>query len=206
MRPLTSRPWTSFIARPGAEGLIVMYVGNLEPYQGIDLLLRSFAHVLERTDRADLVIIGGAVRDIDAYRETCRRLGIERRAHLVGPRPVDELAANLAAADVVVSPRLRGNNTPMKLSSYLHSGKALVATDLPTHTQLVDHRVALLAAPTPRAFADALERVILDDGLRLRLGAAGRRLAEEQFSYRVFHERLNGLLDWLEAQTRGAPA
>ena len=186
--------------------VVVMYVGNLEPYQGIDLLLQSFVRVIERTDGADLVIVGGAPPDIHAYRGECRRLGIVERVHFVGPRPIGELAAHLAEADVLVSPRLRGNNTPMKLYSYLHSGRALVATDLPTHTQVIDARVAVLAPPEPDAFARALLQVILDGELRARLGAAGRRLVEERFTYRAFRERLNGLLDWLETQTLRSPA
>lgn len=198
MRAETAGREPSLVARLGLDGLVVMYVGNLEPYQGIDLLLRSFAHVLERTDRVHLVVIGGVARDIDAYRAESRRLGIAQQVHFLGPRPVGELAGHLAEADVVVSPRLRGNNTPMKLYTYLHSGKALVATDLPTHTQLVDGRIAMLAAPHPRAFADALERVLLDASLRSRLGAAGREFVEERFTYRAFRERFNGLLDWLE--------
>jgi glycosyltransferase involved in cell wall biosynthesis len=190
-----------FLVRRSAAGLVVMYIGNLEPYQGIDLLLQSFARVIARTDRADLVIVGGAARDIEAYRGECRRLDIADRVHLVGPRPIGELAAHLAEADVVVSPRLRGNNTPMKLYSYLHSGRAVVATDLPTHTQVIDRQVAMLARPEPDAFAGALLSVILDADLRARLGDAGRRLVEERFTYRAFRERLNGLLDWLEAET-----
>jgi glycosyltransferase involved in cell wall biosynthesis len=191
----------------GADArVVVMYVGNLEPYQGIDLLLQSFVRVVERTDGADLVVVGGAPRDIHTYRGECRRLGIVGRVHFAGPRPIGELAAHLAGADVVVSPRLRGNNTPMKLYSYLHSGRALVATDLPTHTQVIDARVAVLAPPEPDAFAGALLRVILDEELRSRLGAAGRRLVEERFTYHAFRERLNGLLDWLEGQTQRSPA
>src|SRR5688572_33243844 len=73
-------------ARLGIDGLVVMYVGNLEPYQGIDLLLQSFARLLERTDRADLVIFGGAARDMEAYRGECQRLRIVSRAHFHGPR------------------------------------------------------------------------------------------------------------------------
>jgi glycosyltransferase involved in cell wall biosynthesis len=186
--------------------VVVMYVGNLEPYQGVDLLLQSFARVAARTDRADLVIVGGTPRDIAHYRGECTRLGIAPRVDFRGPRPIGELAAHLEEADVVVSPRLRGNNTPMKLYSYLHSGKALVATDLPTHTQVIDQDVAMLAAPHPAAFADALERVIGDEPLRARLGGAGRRLVEERFTYRAFRERLNGLLDWLETQALRRPA
>jgi len=207
-RPAGMEASRSPAAGPGRAPVVVMYVGNLEPYQGIDLLLQSFALLLQRTDRADLVVVGGTARDVAAYREECRRLGIAARVQFLGPRPIAELPAHLAAADVVVSPRLRGANTPMKLYSYLHSGKALVATELPTHTQLVDDRVAVLAAPRPLAFAEALERVILDADLRARLGAAGRRLVEERFSYQAFRQRLGGLLDWLEyeALAPGSPA
>jgi glycosyltransferase involved in cell wall biosynthesis len=187
----SSRPDRSVVPALGLAGPIVMYVGNLEPYQGIDLLLESFARVLRRT-HADLVVIGGAAADVAAYRARAAR------RHFLGPRQVGELAVNLAAADVLVSPRLHGNNTPMKLYSYLHSGKPLVATDLPTHTQLVDATVAILAAPTPEAFGDAIVRVLEDPALRVEIGAAGRRLVEERFTYRVFRERLNGLFDWLE--------
>jgi glycosyltransferase involved in cell wall biosynthesis len=186
--------------------LIVMYVGNLEPYQGIDLLLQSFVHVAARTEGSNLVIVGGAPPEIAAYQEVCRRLGIAARVQFRGPRPIAELAAHLADADVVVSPRVRGNNTPMKLYSYLHSGRAVVATDLPTHRQVIDERVAMLAPPEPGAFGNALLQVILDEDLRVRLGAAGRRLVEERFTYRAFRQRLDGLLDWLESQALRSPA
>ena len=44
----------------------------------------------------------------------------------------------LLAADVLVSPRLKGLNTPMKIYSYLDSGSAVLATRLRTHTQVLD--------------------------------------------------------------------
>ncbi|HXH82995.1 MAG TPA: glycosyltransferase [Candidatus Tectomicrobia bacterium] len=182
------------------DGLVVMYVGNLEPYQGIDLLLASFARVCRASEGHALVVVGGSPRDVEAYRTRCQPLGIAGRTHFLGPRPVRDLGRYLAAADVLVSPRLQGTNTPMKLYSYLHSGKPLVATDLPTHTQLLDDRVAVLAAPTPEALGDAIARVLGDADLRARLGHAGRRFVEDTFTYQAFRERLTGLLDWLEAR------
>ena len=49
------------------QNLTLMYVGNLESYQGIDLLLESFALVVNQTAQADLVIIGGDSADILKY-------------------------------------------------------------------------------------------------------------------------------------------
>lgn len=187
-------------AQLGIENALLMYVGNLEAYQGIALLLESFALVLNKTDRADLVVIGGAPSDIHKYQEKSRRLGIHRRTHFLGPKPIERLAAYLSQADILVSPRTDGNNTPMKIYSYLHSGKAILATDLPTHTQVLNSQVALLAEPTPQAFAEGMLRFLEDETLRLELGAAGKKLIEDKYTYAGFSEKLNGFYASLKTE------
>jgi glycosyltransferase involved in cell wall biosynthesis len=189
-------------AELGISGLVVMYVGNLEAYQGVDLLLESFALVRQKTDRVDLVIIGGQTRDIQKYQQKSRAEGIQDKVHFLGPKPVERLAEFLSEADILVSPRLKGQNTPMKIYSYLHSGKPLLATALLTHAQVIDSRVAMLADPTREAFSGAMLRLLEDKDLRTKLGAAGKRLIEEKYSYAAFRTRLNGLMEWLEAEMR----
>src|SRR5262249_8651565 len=105
---------------------VVLYAGNLESYQGIDLLLEAFAYTLTRVPAAELVIIGGARGDRPRYHERAAGLGIAAHVHLLGPRPVATLGAYLEQATVVVSPRIRGLNTPMKIYSYLDSGTPLL--------------------------------------------------------------------------------
>ena len=70
------------------------------------------------------------------------------RCVFAGKRPVSELPQFLALADVLVSPRRTGGNTPFKVYTYLASGKPLVATRIPTHTQLLDDTLATLTEPT----------------------------------------------------------
>jgi glycosyltransferase involved in cell wall biosynthesis len=175
-------------------------VGNLEAYQGIDLLLESFAVTLKEKPSANLVIIGGKPADIEKYQKKSGNLNIQQRVHFLGPRPVEDLADYLAQADILVSPRVQGYNTPMKLYSYLHSGKAVLATNLPTHTQVLDDTVAMLAAPNPEDFSRGMLRLIEDGALRLNLGNAAKELIEEQYTFSVFQENLNGLYDWLNSR------
>ena len=52
---------------------------------------------------------------------------------------------------MLVSPRLKGLNTPMKIYSYLDSGSAVLATRLRTHTQVLDDGIAYLVEPEPVA-------------------------------------------------------
>ena len=181
----------------GINGLLVMYVGNLERYQGIRLLLESFALVRHQSDQANLVIIGGERADINTYQEQAYQLGIHPYVHFLGPKPVQDLASYLAQADILVSPRIQGNNTPMKLYSYLHSGKALVATDLWTHTQVLNHHVAILTEPSPAAFAQGLLGLLNNPERRCMLGKAGKKLVEEEYSYSAFRMKLDNLYNWL---------
>lgn len=177
------------------ENLIVLYIGNLERYQGIDLLIEAFAEAAPAHSNSNLIIIGGRKDHIDMYLEKGRELGITSRLHLIGPRPVSSLNSYLLQANILVSPRTLGNNTPMKIYSYLHSGKAILATALPTHTQVLDEKVSMLAAPQVTPFKDALLRLLNEKELRDTLGKNAFELAEEKYTFNVFSRKLNQLYD-----------
>jgi glycosyltransferase involved in cell wall biosynthesis len=187
-------------ANIGMAGLIVMYVGNLESYQGIDLLLESFALVVKKMTTAHLVIIGGDRQELNKYTSKARELTIEHKVHFLGPKPLAHLAEYLSQADILVSPRLQGENTPMKLYSYLHSGTAVLATKLPTHTQVLNSRISMLADATPEAFAEAMLYLLCDRQLRAELGQAGKKFIEEGYSYTSFRSKIFALFDALEKE------
>lgn len=179
------------------DRLRVMYVGNLEMYQGIDLLLDSFSLISSQADHVDLVIVGGEKTDIQKYQQKSNDLGMRGRVSFLGPKPIYRLASFLAEADILVSPRIKGQNTPMKLYSYLQSGKPIVATNLPTHTQVLNREVGILAEPFPDSFAEGMLCLINDQDLAVKVGAAGKQLVEQKFSYTAFREKVNDLYGWL---------
>ena len=181
----------------GHQGEIVLYVGNLEPYQGIDLLLDGFAHAARHEVGARLVIIGGAPVHITKYTAHAVRLGIAERVHLLGPRPLQQLGAYLRQADVLVSPRISGTNTPMKIFSYLASGRAVLATRLLTHTQVLDEEIALLVDPEPTALGEGLVRLLRDETLRHRLGALAQARVWNEYTRGAFERKLNDFYDAL---------
>ena len=173
------------------KGCLVMYVGNLEKYQGIDLLLESYTLLpQEQREKMSLVIIGGREEDIAKYTQKSTALGIKGRVHFLGQKPVKYLGYYLRQADILVSPRIQGNNTPMKLYSYLASGRPVIATNLPTHTQVLDDRIALLSEPEPAAFMAALQTLGTNEALRQQLGLAGAQRAEERYSREAYRAKL----------------
>ncbi len=175
------------------QGLTLLYIGNLEIYQGIDLLLESFQKVLEKRHSVDLLIVGGMNADIKKYQNKCRHLRIASRVHFAGQKPIDQLAGYLRQADILVSPRIRGENTPMKIYSYLKSAKAILATDIYSHTQVLNNRVAALANPNTEEFTIAMIRLIENSELRTQLGEAGKKLVQDKYSYSAFKNTLNRL-------------
>lgn len=184
----------------GTTRLIMLYVGNLEAYQGVDLLLESFAIASRVTDGVDLAIIGGTPADIAAYRQMAEGFGIGDRTYFLGPRPLEELDENLAEADILVAPRIKGINTPMKVFPYLHSGRAVLVTDLPTHSQILTPEVAMLAAPTPQKFAEAIVSLTEDAELRQRLGERGRAFVEANHTFEAHARRLDEIYDFVKAR------
>ena len=173
----------------GITGPILLYVGNLEHYQGIDLLIDGFAAAAGAPDSA-LVIIGGAAKDVEAYRAKVAALGLAGRVHLLGPRPLNRLSYYLEQADVLVSPRLRGVNTPMKVYSYLLAGRAVVATRIVSHTQVMEDDFACLVEPEPAALGRAFETLLRDPDQRARLGARAAAVARERHSAEAYRRTL----------------
>jgi len=178
-----------------SDAKVILYVGNLERYQGIDLALASFAKVADNHFDAHLIIIGGVSEHIESYHQVVKNQPSGARMHFLGPRPVAQLHRLIAEADVVISPRIVGNNTPMKIYSYLHSGKPLVATAIPSHTQVLNDEVARLCEPNVDDFAQGLVWAITHCDEARKMGERARRLAEERYTFSVFKENLLGLYD-----------
>jgi len=182
----------------GINGPLALYVGNLQRYQGVEQLVRGMAELPQALDLT-LVLIGGAESDIARLRALVRNLHLEERIYLLGPRPLAQLTGFLEQADILVSPRAHGSNTPMKVYSYMNSGSAILATRILSHTQVLDDSCALLAEPNPPALAQGLATLAADKALRARLGAAARRRAVERYSVEAFREKVRVAYRTLEA-------
>lgn len=183
---------------------VAMYVGNLEHYQGIGLLLDGFRNTLARVPNAHLVIVGGMKEDIARYSRRTQQLGIAAQVHFIGPRPISLLDGLLRRADVLVSPRLKGLNTPMKIYSYLDSGTAVLATRLPTHTQVLDDHTAYLVAPNPVAMGEGLAHLLSDPALRTRLATEAKAYVQREFTPEAAHRKLGSFYSTMESKATEA--
>jgi glycosyltransferase involved in cell wall biosynthesis len=156
---------------------VILYSGTLEPYQGVHLLLESMVEL--RHSSAVLVVVGGRPEQVDELAKRASELGVGDTVRLLGIVPSTLIPAYLMAADVLVSPRERGRNTPLKLFSYLRAGRPIVATDIASHTQVLNERSCVLVRPTAQGLAAGI-RSLLDDGpIRISAIEGARALQAE---------------------------
>ena len=165
---------------------VAVYSGNFEPYQGVARLLEAAGRVPE----VQFAFMGGEPAEVEAARARARELGAEERCAFAGKRPPQDLPAWLGLADVLVSPRVKGVNTPFKVYTYLASGRPLVATRLPTHTQLLDDSTAWLVEPTAEGLAEGVRAALADRAESVRRAARGRALLEAEYSTARYREKV----------------
>lgn len=158
-------------------------VGRLEPVKGFDLLLDALPSVLGTLPRARLRL-GGSGSATESLTDQIQQLGIAEAVSLLGPLTQEQVATEMAAADVVVVPSRREAFGIVILEAW-RAGTALVATNRDGPGTLVRHGVdGLLVDPDDAAdVAAAILRVLSDQEYAARLGAAGRdRVAEFTWS------------------------
>ncbi len=183
-------PDAPLLAKAFAGKRIILYTGNFEPYQGVDLLVEAMPLVAAAHPEALLVMVGGGGRRLDEVRDKVRRLGLDGAVLLVEPRPMPQMDWFMERAYALVSPRTGGTNTPLKIYTYMKSGRPVAATRRPTHTQVLDDACAALTEPTPRGMAEGIVGLLDDPARAERLGLGGRRLVEERYSLDGFRAKL----------------
>ncbi len=200
-KPLSEREDTELRKKLSLrEQKVVLYIGNFEPYQGIELLLRGFSLAVRKEPNCALVVVGGNKKEVLAKRNFARSLGIERHVAFAGFVPPEEAGVYLSLADVVVSPRTRGTNFPMKIYSYLASGKPLVATDLTVHTQMLNRETALLVPATAEGLARGIVQLLSNPALGKSLSENGKRLVEREFGEDAYRRKVAELYRWIAAR------
>ena len=168
---------------------MILYTGTFEAYQGLDLLFEAMTIVHASRPDARLVLAGGKPEQIARARERTGAAGIEAATIFAGERPPGEIPAYLLAADVLVSPRSRGTNTPLKIYQYLRSGRPIVATRLLTHTQVLSDDTAVLTGATAREFAGGMLAALNDRERAAAIAKQARLVAETKYSYEAYLER-----------------
>ncbi|HEX2500115.1 MAG TPA: glycosyltransferase family 1 protein [Methylomirabilota bacterium] len=167
----------------------VLFVGVLEPKKNLGVLLEAVAR-LRRTaawGETELVVVGAPGWGPDPAARA-HVLGLDGAVRFVGPAPDADLPALYGGALAFAFPSLwEGFGLPALEA--MAAGTPVVASNRGALPE-VTGGAALLVDPAPRAFAEALERLLTEPALRERLRLAGRARAAEFSWTRTARETL----------------
>ncbi|MBW8485798.1 glycosyltransferase [Actinomadura sp. PM05-2] len=170
----------------GAPDRYLVYVGAMQPWQGVDVLLRAFARLADLPGLRLVVCASVPERRAKPVRRLAERLGVADRVDWRFTLPHHEVAAWLAHAQVSVAPltgcarNLDQGCAPLKVIESMAAGVPVVASDLPAVRELLDDRVhgRLVPADRPAELARAI-RILLEypDEARALAARARDRIA-----------------------------
>lgn len=171
---------------------IVLYVGNFQPYQGIPFLLEAAEKI--RDGKVNFLLVGGDSADVEKMERIARYLNISDRVHFTGQVAHSKVPLFISLGDVLVSPRRSGTNTPLKIYSFLKSGKPVVATNLWTHTQVLNNKISVLVEPEVESLAKGIYFALFNEEAKERAQAA-REMADREFTYPRYKKIISDVLE-----------
>lgn len=165
---------------------LVVYTGNYDRRQGLLELIQAMAVVCARHPSVLLLLVGGEPDQVRALQARIEGEKLADAVRLIGAQPPNTMPEYMGLAEVLVSPRLEPHSTPLKVFSYMASGRPIVATDLPTHTEVLDAKTAILVPPTPAGLAQGICRALEDPAGATALGRRAQLLVEQRYTYAGF--------------------
>ena len=162
------------------ERPVVAFLGLFNRYQGMDLLLETIALLRERGTPVQFLLMGFPD---EAYRQRAAAMGIAGMITFTGRVPYGEAAGYLAAADVAVSPKVSLTEANGKLFNYLACGLPCLVFDTPINREILGDCGVYARYGDAADLAARLEGLLADREERERHAAAGRRKAEEEYSW-----------------------
>ncbi|RME78449.1 MAG: glycosyltransferase family 1 protein [Chloroflexi bacterium] len=182
---------------PGKK--VIVYLGVLTTYQGIDKLLEAVDILRRQRDDFHLLLMGypGVVR----YSQMARQMGIDHLVTFTGKIPYEDAPRYLALGDLAAAPKLSATEGSGKILNYMAMGLPTVAFSLPVSREFLSDGGIYAAETTSHSLADALRRALdMTAEERTRLGQHLRQRVIRHYNWdraaeqieAIYHALLSG--------------
>jgi glycosyltransferase involved in cell wall biosynthesis len=171
--------------------MVVLFVGNLQPFKRLDLLIEAVAGIEDPS--IILLVVGGGYGEPE-YRAQTRRLGVEDRVIFAGPKsPYGDLPDHYRLGDVLVLPSTYSESFGLVVLEAMASGIPPVVSSLPGPSSLVqDGEDGLVVSAGD--VVDLKRKILLlagNAGNRKRMGDRAREKVVERYGW----DRAGDILD-----------
>jgi glycosyltransferase involved in cell wall biosynthesis len=179
--------------------LPIIYTGTYERYQGLELVLESAKMIQAKFPAVIFIFVGAKRNQVEDWTEKARSMGVEDCSIFIDAVSPEESMVYLAYAQILISPRIIGTTVPLKIYSYLHAGKPIVATNINAHTQVLNEDIAFLVDPTKEHFAEGIISLLSNPELCKRLGDNALQFAQENYNYQKYEAKVKQIYQSLES-------
>ena len=182
-------PDEEFIENYNLKGKkVIGFIGSFYRYEGLDLLIDAFAHTSTTMPESVLLLVGGGEMEKE-LREKIQWLNLSEKVVMTGRVSHDCIPSIYASIDILVYPRysmrLTELVTPLKPLEAMAMGKALVASDIGGHRELIrDNETGVLfPAGNKFALAESIESLLKDHALREKIEKQGAEWVKENHTW-----------------------
>lgn len=174
-----------------AENPLVIYVGKVEEYYNLDILVRAASFVIKCEPSTKFLLVGPG-RSLTHLKTLAKKLGVSDSIILTGFQPYERIPHFIGAADVAVFPHSEG----LAVFEYMACGKPIVkpkgeAGDILEHLE----NSFLIEDRTPRSFAEGIIKILRNKRLAAKLGNNARTLAVEKYDWEFLADKYIRVLE-----------
>lgn len=180
----------------------VVYTGTYERYQGLDMALECVDIVAKQYPNIIFIFVGAKNQQASEWTEIAREMNVQDHVLFLDVVSPEESMVFLAFATVLISPRVDGTTTPLKIYSYLHAEKPIVATNITAHTQVLTGDTAILVEPNKEAFGAGILQAINNPDLSEQLGKNAYQCALKKFSKQDYLSKVDQIYKSLKSELK----
>jgi glycosyltransferase involved in cell wall biosynthesis len=190
---------------------ILVYVGAMNPQDGVEHLLIALSHLVRDEKRTDFYcVLVGSGDSLDALKAQAQALGLDEYVEFTGFIPDADLLRYLSTADICLDPNptspLNDVSTWIKVMEYMALGKPIVSFDL-KETRISAADAAIYVKPNDEAeFAQTVASLLDDPERRRAMGESGRKRVADALSWSITSKSLIAAYRSLFATTADSDA
>lgn len=190
----------------GENDKVIVFIGTLFEFSGLDLYLEQFPTVLKEFPEAKLVIVGGGAL-FEKLKKLMVDLKLAENVTLTGFQPFDMMPQYVNLADICINPFIVNMTTrdiiPGKIMQYLSCAKPVLATPLPGMVSLLSGPERGVIYSNIDEFANDTVKLLKDGEIARNIGENGYRYVEHNHDERKIAHKLGRILSQMMNNERG---
>ena len=182
----------------GRDDPIIVFIGTLFDFSGLDAFIRQFPRVLEKVPSAKLLIVGDGPQRPE-LESIITELSLPKQVIITGFQPYETMPRYINTASICVNTFLTTDATrdifPTKILQYLSCGKPVLATPLPGLKAVAyGEEQGIIYASSPTEMAPVAVSLLKSDKRRQQLGQAALNYVKQAHSYDIIVQQLETIL------------